>query len=427
MSLPYELNLQILYNVNRLQDLNNVLLSSTELNEIFNQNKDYIMSNVIYNEHGIIRAFKYSIDVGNLKYVKKYHNVPKQDIYNAINQSIINNSIDIVKYLIDFVEDKDKYIYSDALHCSVDNNQLEIFKVILEKYQCTIHNDAFYENDILHALFISIINGNIEITKFLLERDNIDDSIRATLFFGARSGHIEIVKMLLTKCVDINTNNYINALFISAKYGHLEVVKILLESGMNIYSNNNHILYLSARNGHLELVNFLLESGLKFDNSYYTAHIIELYNRPSLIFRATKHIYESSGEDSQLLQKLDIYTTKQDCIELMKEAIERRDLEIIRYLYYNHIDYPKNIMVLAILNSCTPYNNFSYEDNLEILNYLHNTNASIDSSVQVPSDFFPSEEIKKYLVSINLKLVEVYNLVNDSMKSIYIEKLAPIA
>lgn len=119
-------------------------------------------------------------------------------------------------------------------------------------------------------LLYSIIFKNINITKSLLQKDDLDINISNldgdnSLTLASISGNIEIIKLLLKRDdlnLDHKNNKGNNAFFESLKNKHIEVIKLLAPiSDVNIIDNNGNtpIIY-SIINKDLNMVELLLNN-----------------------------------------------------------------------------------------------------------------------------------------------------------------------
>jgi len=80
---------------------------------------------------------------------------------------------------------------------AVKNNDLEEVKFVLKDFPDSLFKLDKYGQSPLHY---SAEKGNLEITKFLLDKglkNTIDKSGHSPLFFACRENHAEVVKLLL--------------------------------------------------------------------------------------------------------------------------------------------------------------------------------------------------------------------------------------
>ena len=87
---------------------------------------------------------------------------------------------------------------------------------------------------------------NYDIAKYLIEKGAYvtayDRKGENILFYAVRSSNIELIKYLLEKQkMDVNSRSFDNTtpLFYAAKSGNLAIVKLLIESGADVFAKNN--------------------------------------------------------------------------------------------------------------------------------------------------------------------------------------------
>ncbi|WP_342273367.1 ankyrin repeat domain-containing protein [Spiroplasma endosymbiont of Acasis viretata] len=131
---------------------------------------------------------------------------------------------------------EDKETFCSPLYYAVNNNNIEIVKLLLE-------NDAdINEQDINGStpLHWAIECNNIEIVKLLLENDadiNAQDiNGCAPLHWAIECNNIEIVKLLLENDADINAQekSLATPLHLSIYTNNFDMIKLLLEKGADL-------------------------------------------------------------------------------------------------------------------------------------------------------------------------------------------------
>ncbi len=100
-------------------------------------------------------------------------------------------------------------------------------------------------------------NGHTNLVKHLLQigadiHANTDEPLR----WGSKNGKLGVVKCLVEAGADVNANNDV-ALRWGSKYGKLDVVKYLMKSGANVHANNDGALKWALKNGHAKVVEVL--------------------------------------------------------------------------------------------------------------------------------------------------------------------------
>jgi ankyrin repeat protein len=150
-------------------------------------------------------------------------------------------------------------------------------RVLLQKYDLQPKRDPRIVSDLLCR---AAYNGNIEVARLLLERDDIDvnfsDETSLTALYSATlKGHEAIVRLLL-QVSDIQPNKFSGdgqtALFCAVQSGHDDIAKMLLEcpavdpnDGGPQWSEETP-LHAAAHNGSLEIAEMLLMRGAIADS-----------------------------------------------------------------------------------------------------------------------------------------------------------------
>lgn len=254
--LPYEMKLQLLYNLNSFTHLRNICSSSREWNIICKQNKSVIMANIFFNKYGKLAFANEKVLklMGNLRLVKTLVNLGS-DVhvkYNNIKEaplmwSVMGGYLETVKYLVS--KNADIHANDDlALHWSAEHGKLEVVKYLIEK------GANIYSRSNM-ALYMSVKNGHLEVVKYLVEAgSNIEVK---HLYRAVEDGYLEIVKLFLSNH-NFNRLDLTMALIEACAFGHLEMVKYLYSQGADIW---DRALIEAAKYGHLEIVKYLYYSG----------------------------------------------------------------------------------------------------------------------------------------------------------------------
>jgi ankyrin repeat protein len=176
------------------------------------------------------------------------------------------------------------------LYIASENGNLEVVKSLLSKGVKT--DTYFYGFNAIHA---SIINGNNEITKLLLEQDDLNiscpvrktfdknDSLNA-LELAIKEDNLEILEIMLSKNIDlIDKPNFLGftLLQFAIKENKFDAFKLLIEKGADYNfklnldqtkcTNNFEYTPLAYAILHrkTEMVKFLVEKGVNFDDAVY--------------------------------------------------------------------------------------------------------------------------------------------------------------
>lgn len=177
------------------------------------------------------------LEVGNLEiiqYLIENCNFSNEKLDNALQISAIQGSLEIVTFLIDNGANLQKYINTLLCECA----SLGLLNMVI----FLVENGALvnYEND--NALIRACANGHNKTVAFLLENDE-------AIAYAAEDGNLELVKMLL-KCNNVNIYN--DALWMSINNGHLQISKLLIENGFTI-NKDDHVSIMELLNVQLEI------------------------------------------------------------------------------------------------------------------------------------------------------------------------------
>ena len=167
-----------------------------------------------------------------------------------------------------------------------DQGGLEFYKDIAEKTECINPTKLAGERLELHdfvdvrwlnfdlvssALHMAIINGQLEICKFIMANDEnantfkITDGV-TTLHLAARYGHLDLCRFLIQNLPKQNrrSGNGWTPFHEAACFGHLKVCKFLMEYVSNINAGNSSdvtALHLAAKENKLNICKMLIKNG----------------------------------------------------------------------------------------------------------------------------------------------------------------------
>ena len=159
-----------------------------------------------------------------------------------------------------------KKVQSSGLHFAAELGLLSVFKKLLECHY-DVHSKDYMGRT---PLKLAIIEGHVEIAKFLVDQDDVsaesrDEHGRTLLSWAALAGHAEIVKLLLARDdVIADSRDIISCapLSYAASAGHAEIVKLLLARDDVIADSWNTSsrtpLSYAASQGHTEIVKLLV-------------------------------------------------------------------------------------------------------------------------------------------------------------------------
>ena len=167
-----------------------------------------------------------------------------------------------------------------------DQGGLEFYKDIAEKTECINPTKLAGERLELHdfvdvrwlnfdlvssALHMAIINGQLEICKFIMANDEnantfkITDGV-TTLHLAARYGHLDLCRFLIKNSPNKSPKSITGwtPFHEAANFGHLKVCKFLMEYISDINESNDwgvSAIHLAAKDDHLKVCKLLIKNG----------------------------------------------------------------------------------------------------------------------------------------------------------------------
>ena len=129
--------------------------------------------------------------------------------------------------------------------------------------------EEFTNEYVLNILINACIDGNLEIVKTIIEKNNLSDHYNSILNIACKYNYINIVNYLLSlnNCnIDISNNNEVPFL-IACEYGNLELVKCIISNKMFILNSKyldseiyicEHAFGIVCKNGHIDIAEWLL-------------------------------------------------------------------------------------------------------------------------------------------------------------------------
>lgn len=239
------------------------------------------------NEYNIENIFSY---MRNKKYMNKIETYYNDDLLQSNNNIIIGFFVcntELVNYVLDnSILDKNQLLIGTSAH-----NYLEVVKyLILNKADPSVDigealigpaeygyldminylvslgvNPAIRKNEILET---ASRYGHLKIVEYAINLGaNIKSDNNYALQIAMEYNHLEIVKYLLltlnlnlNKCKQLNIVK-IDSLLFAVENGNLEFIKYLISKGVNIRTDNDYALCCAAEYGNLKIVEFLIKKG----------------------------------------------------------------------------------------------------------------------------------------------------------------------
>ena len=178
----------------------------------------------------------------------------------------------------------DQSSYSNnLLHQAVNGNDLALAADILKTSSVGLAEDRSYDSGIndkdkfgCTPLYTSVLNGNIEMVKLLLQHGaRVDDAVGSSgetaLGVATRNNSVRIVNMLLQEGADVNRqigDSGDTVLHRAIYKNYPNLLQCFLEHGGNVDVKNKRgytPLHIAARNDFEHIVRFLLENGAHID------------------------------------------------------------------------------------------------------------------------------------------------------------------
>lgn len=184
-----------------------------------------------------------------------------------LTHAIRNNSIDVVKYLLNNGVNLYDKSSMPPIYDAVIANNVEIVKMILEKMVKDKGKINFNNLTIDEASKI----GNPSIIKLLIDAGaNVNEKYisKIPLHVASENGKLDVVEILADKVKDINIGNddKTTSLMFASKNGHLNVVKFLIQKGAKVNLTdkyNKTALKYALYNNHVKVAEYLLSKGAK--------------------------------------------------------------------------------------------------------------------------------------------------------------------
>lgn len=214
-----------------------------------------LLYNAVYNSHR---------DLVTL--LLKYHADPNFGEFSPINSAIYDDDIDTVKLLMNHGADINKSTeYSPSAVCTaIKNDRIEILDYLLDNSGDVDLKDPSTKYT---PLFYSVVFGNVDTTKSLLEH-GADPNIQigeTPLYRSLLSGKKDIMELLLKYHADPNIpNRFGNTSLVPAvEYGDLDTVKKLIKHGAKVDVKNNRGKSLLDYAKDKEIIDYLKSLGLE--------------------------------------------------------------------------------------------------------------------------------------------------------------------
>ena len=215
-------------------------------------------------EYGNIENIQYLLSIG-----ANINSSDKNGI-TAIERAMKDNRCDIVKYLLEkgaSTRGEKGTNYDDVLCYAVMNNNYDITKLLIEKYNDNLSIDR--------AIYTAASSGNgLALKAFLDTGTDVNKPVNSVSLLELAcipDNGDACVKLLLDYGANVNGING-NPLINAVKYGNTNTVKLLIDYGVDINYNLRYgkdggtALYYATTAGYYDITKELVKSGAKFSN-----------------------------------------------------------------------------------------------------------------------------------------------------------------
>lgn len=219
----------------------------------------------------IDRLVRYFIKKNNLEIIMRIADEYEYDFSNednyALKVAVVNNSIDILKYLL-LNSNIDIHVDNDyCIKVACQGGHYEIVKMLMSA-GANFRIDEDYPFRVTQSFggVLNQIGDRINITKLLIE-NGADIHAKNDYAFAIACEHndLEMVKTLLHYGANIHANDDLGLLnAVSCNY--YEMVHFLIESGANIHAQNSKALLTSISHGYYDITQLLIKSGCNIQN-----------------------------------------------------------------------------------------------------------------------------------------------------------------
>jgi hypothetical protein len=247
--LPFALKLQILENVRDFKTLEKILFNIKEFYDVFMENKLMIMPNLIYINYGANLALCYSVESNYLNGVKLYATTDVKIIKEILTFTVIHGYNEIAKIFL-----KNKFIdVENILDICAKHDNIEIMKFIVDK------EPNYYCLDMV--LDTAIWSGNIEIINYLISIGYYENLYLLHRAFQTSLNleKMEIINHLIPYFINAGAKSLNYAAEICVKYEQMDLLKIIINAGAN---DLNGAFLRSAMYNMIEYMKYILSVGM---------------------------------------------------------------------------------------------------------------------------------------------------------------------
>ncbi len=271
-NLPYELKLQILLKTNNVRDAINTSLTCKKFKQIYDENDNYIIANIYYNQFGEkvftednMFIYKHNlINIDICKRLLKMNYLLNTDY--LIKWCASKGHLNIIKDLLPVICDHDTM---DMVLISAEYGYFEICKYLLNKCDCYLNS-----TDDIQILFDEACNfNNIDFIKYLIEQKGITPITDLdSLYLCIINDNLEIFKYFTeNNYIPLTDENEFTIANSCATHGSFNILKYLIEKIPTLLEDDDIkiLCEILAKKGHMNIVEYLLQKAGKNEKEYY--------------------------------------------------------------------------------------------------------------------------------------------------------------
>jgi len=309
--------------------------------------------------------------------------------------AINNNSLNILQYLMNHGADihkKNKWGISPFIMAMRQDNT-KIIEIIRKNSCSSSHencDEEVEEKEIANDVFVSIVQGNLENLKHLVNNGTDlnmikDENDKSPLIYAIEKENIDIVKYIISCGVDINSQDKDKKipLIYAIEHDHLAMVNYLIENGADVNYNPPNklcpLMYALEKNNN-SMVRCLIE---------YGANISIFKSGFSLLMRSIqmkkislcKYLIDC-GDD------VNVYNSC--CVTPLTLAIESGNMEMVKYLVCHDAD----IHGEAIDIDIDPEDYEVIHEDQPLIHAIKNKNVTMVNYLLKEMDFYDFEDLE---------------------------------
>lgn len=273
-----------------LQSLKIYAIKSIIINDIQVNNKELPID--LQPTHDIMKIIYKSkivvnMEVINIENLDKMFNKHK---HKLLDNAILNDDIELVKYLID----QNVYIDNNKIYFILSNVKKENLDMVKLLYKNGLELDLCYSN------VIEYLSKYPSILKFIIN-DKTDKYYLGKLLDSViKKNNFELIKYLVEEC-NADPNNGITS---AAEENQLKTIKYLVNHGaiLNNIDISTYELYKFLHHDNVELIEYLIKNGLDIINNKETIDYVIYFNKIKIF----KYLIKNGSKiDDKIIYNID--------------------------------------------------------------------------------------------------------------------------